>query len=172
MTRLGTLVQEALAQLEWAGDLTDDEAAGTSQLQTLITLDDQPCSLYIDTREETNFIGVFFYPPFRAKAAAYPETCLLINAINSRTRHGHLEVLRHNGRLRMVVSADVKGANPTGVFVAHLMRYGADCLLAWMGELAAVAVGNRRADDVLAELEQDAVPPTAPAEEEGAACTE
>lgn len=168
MTRLGTLVQEALALLEWAGDLTDDEAAGTSQLQTLITIDDQPCSLYIDTREETDFIGVFFYPPFRAKAAAYPETCLLINAINTRTRHGHLEVLRHNGRLRMVVSADVKGANPTGAFVAHLMRYGADCLFTWMGELAAVAVGNRRADDVLAALEQDEASPPALGEEEAA----
>ena len=168
MTRLGTLVQEALAQLEWAGDLTDDEAAGTSQLQTLITIDDQPCSLYIDTREEKDYIGVFFYPPFRAKAAAYPETCLLINAINTRIRHGHLEVLRHNGRLRMVVSADVGGANPSGVFVAHLMRYGADCLFTWMGELAAVAVGNRRADDVLAELEQDEASPPALGEEEAA----
>ena len=168
MTRLGTLVQDALAQLEWAGDLTDDEAAGTSQLQTLITIDDQPCSLYIDTREETDFIGVFFYPPFRAKADAYPETCLLINAINSRTRHGHLEVLQHNGRLRMVVSADVRGANPTGVFVEHLMRYGADCLLAWMGELAAVAVGHRPAADVLAALEQDEASPPASGAEEAA----
>ena len=168
MTRLGTLVQEALAQLEWAGELTADEAAGTSQLQTLITIDDQPCSLYIDTREEKDYIGVFFYPPFRAKAAAYPETCLLINAINTRTRHGHLEVLRHNGRLRMVVSADVKGANPTGAFVAHLMRYGADCLFTWMGELAAVAVGHRRADDVLAELEKDEASPPALGEEEAA----
>ena len=168
MTRLGTLVQEALAQLEWAGDLTDDEAAGTSQLQTLITIDDQPCSLYIDTREEKDYIGVFFYPPFRAKAAAYPETCLLINAINTRTRHGHLEVLRHNGRLRMVVSADVKGANPTGAFVAHLMRYGADCLFTWMGELAAVAVGNRQAADVLAALEQDEASAPASGAEEAA----
>ncbi len=168
MTRLGTLVQEALAQLAWAGELTADEAAGTSQLQTLITIDDQPCSLYIDTREEKDYIGVFFYPPFRAKAAAYPETCLLINAINTRIRHGHLEVLQHNGRLRMVVSADVEGANPTGAFVAHLMRYGADCLFTWMGELAAVAVGNRQAADVLAALEQDEASPPALGEEEAA----
>ena len=165
MTRLGTLVQEALAQLEWEGELTDDEAAGTSQLQTLITIDDQPCSLYVDTREEKDYIGVFFYPPFRAKADAYPETCLLINAINTRIRHGHLEVLQHNGRLRMVVSADVEGANPTGVYVAHLMNYGADGLFTWMGELAAVAVGHRRAVDVLAALAQDeASPPASDAE--------
>ena len=171
MTRLGALVQEALDQLGWQGDLTLDEASGTSRFSSMILIQDQPCELFIDAHEESDFIGVYYYPPFRAKADCYPETCLLINAINNRTRHGHLEILRSNGRLRMVVSADVEGASPTGVFVAQMMRCGADILSDWMGELAAVAVGNRRADDVLAELELDAVPPSAPAEEEGAACT-
>ena len=169
MTRLAAIVQEALDQLAWEGDLTTDEAAGTSQFSAGILIQHQPCQLYIDTREESDFVGVFFYPPFRVKADRYPETCLLINAINSRTRHGHLEIMRSTGHLRMVVSADVEGASPTGVFVAHMMRYGADTLSAWMGELAAVALGNRRADDVLAELEQGEAPPPASAEEEAPA---
>ena len=168
MTRLGTIVQEALDQLEWHGELTADEAAGTTRFSSVIHIQDQPCELFIDTHEESDFVGVFYYPPFRVKTDRYTETCLLINAINTRTRLGHLEILRNNGRLRMVVNADVEGASPTGVFVRQMMRLGADTLSNWMGELAAVALSNRSADDVLAELEQREEQPAALAQDEAA----
>jgi len=169
MTRLTTLVQEALDQLEWQSELTPDEAAGSNRFTSVILIQDQPCELFIDTHEESDFVGVFYYPPFRVKADRYTEACLLINAINTRTRQGHLEILRNNGRLRMVISADVEGATPAGVFVAQMMRFGADTLSAWMGELAAVAMSNRSADEVMADLDQRAVQPPVSAQDEAAA---
>ncbi len=155
MTRLGAIVQQALDHLEWQDEISDDETAGTSQVQTEVQIDGQPCALYIDTHEATDSIAVFFYLPFRVRADAYAEACQFINAINGRTRHGHLEVLRDSGRMRMVVSADVEGAAPTGAFVVQMFRLGVNTLATWMGSLAAVAVCNRTAEALLVEADRE-----------------
>jgi len=155
MTRLGAIVQQALDQMEWQDELSLDEEKGTSQVQTKIQIDAQPCELYIDTHEATDSIAVFFYLPFRVKADAQAEACQLINAVNTRTRHGHLEMLRDSGRLRLVVSADVEGAAPTGAFVVQMIQLGVNTLGTWMGELAAVALSNRTAEELLAEADRE-----------------
>ena len=152
MTRLSAIVQDALDQLEWEDEITVDEAADTSQLHTVVHIDDQPCKVYIDTHEQSDSISVFLYLPFRVKTAHYPEACMLINAINADARHGHLEILAESGRIRLVVSADVEGANPTGVFVVRMLQCGEAILSHWIGALAAVAVTGRPAKEVLVVL--------------------
>ncbi len=159
MTRLGAVVQQALDHLEWQDEISLDAPAGTSQVRTDVQIDDQPCGLYIDTHEATDTIAVFFYLPFRVRAEGYAEACQFINAVNSRTRHGHLEILRDNGRVRMVVSADVEGAAPTGAFVVKMLHLGVNTLATWMGSLAAVAVTGGPAAEILA-----AAPPAEAAE--------
>lgn len=155
MTRLGAIVQQALDQMEWQDELSFDEEKGTSQVRTEVQIDAQPCELYIDTHEATDSIAVFFYLPFRVKADAQAEACQFINAVNTRTRHGHLEMLRDSGRIRMVVSADVEGAAPSGQFVRGMIHLAVDTLSSWMGALAAVAVSNRTAEELLAAAERD-----------------
>ena len=155
MTRLGAIVQQALEQLEWQDEISLDEEQGTSQVRTEVQIDGQLCELFIDTHEATDSIAVFFYLPFRVKAGAYAEACQFINAVNSRTRHGHLEILRDSGRLRMVVSADVEGAAPTGAFVVQMIHLGVNTLATWMGDLAAVALSNRSAEELLAVADRE-----------------
>ncbi len=152
MTPLALIVQDALDQLEWQDEISVDEAAGTSQLKTLVDLEDQSCPVYIDTHEASDSISVFLYLPFCVKAAHYPEACMLVNAINTAARHGHLEIVADSGRIRLVVSADVEGANPTGLFVVRMLQCGQALLSHWMGALAAVAISGRPAAAVLAEM--------------------
>ncbi len=155
MTRLGAIVQQALDHLEWQDEISLDARAGTSQVRTEVQIDDQPCGLYIDTHEATDTIAVFFYLPFRVLAEGYAEACQFINAVNSRTRHGHLEILRDSGRVRMVVSADVEGAAPTGAFVVKMLHLGVNTLATWMRSLAAVAVSNCTAEALLVEADRE-----------------
>ena len=152
MTTLSLIVQDALDQLEWQDEITVDEAAGTSQLKTLVNLEDQSCTIYIDTHEASDSISVFLYLPFCVKAAHYPEACMLVNAINTDARHGHLEIVADSGRIRLVVSSDVEGANPTGLFVVRMLQCGQALLSHWIGALAAVAISGRPAAAVLAEM--------------------
>ena len=152
MTRLALIVQDALDQLEWQDEITVDEAAGTSQLKTLVNLEDQSCTVYIDTHEASDSISVYLYLPFCVMTAHYPEACMLVNAINTDARHGHLEIVADSGRIRLVVSADVEGANPTGLFVVRMLQCGQALLSHWMGALAAVAISGHPAAAVLAEM--------------------
>ena len=152
MTPLALIVQDALDQLEWQDEISVDEAAGTSQLKTLVNLEDQSCTVYIDTHDASDAISVFLYLPFCVKAAHYPEACMLVNAINAAARHGHLEIVAESGRIRLVVSADVEGANPTGLFVVRMLQCGESLLSHWMGALAAVAISGRPAAAVLTEM--------------------
>ena len=71
---------------------------------------------------QSDSISVFLYLPFRVKTAHYPEACMLVNAIKADARHGHLEIVAESGRIRLVVSDDVEGANPTGVFVMRMLQ--------------------------------------------------
>lgn len=152
MTPLALIVQDALDQLEWQDEISVDEAAGTSQLKTLVDLEDQSCTVYIDTHEASDSISVFLYLPFCVKAAHYPEACMLVNAINAAARHGHLEIVAESGRIRLVVSAEVEGANPTGLLVVRMLQCGQALLSHWIGALAAVAISGRPAAAVLAEM--------------------
>ena len=77
---------------------------------------------------------------------------MLVNAINADARHGHLEIVADSGRIRLVVSADVEGANPTGLFVVRMLQCGQALLSHWIGALAAVAISGRPAKAVLAEM--------------------
>ena len=152
MTRLARVVQDALDHLDWTADIADDEAAGHSHLATDAFIDDQPCGVFIDTDECLEAIGVYIYPPFQVKPAYYPEACLLINAINVQARHGHLEIPPESRKVRMVVSADIEGVTPTGLFVVRMLQVGDAILSRWMESLAAVAVTGRPAKEVLAAL--------------------
>ena len=151
MTRLAAIVQEALDDLEWTDDIEDDEEAGKSRVTTGAMVAGQPCDIYIDTHEQHDAISIYIYLPFRVAAENYPQACMLINAINVDARHGHLEILRDGGRIRLVASADVEGAAPTGIFVVRMIQ-SADAILShWMWALAAVAVSGQTADELLAE---------------------
>ena len=77
---------------------------------------------------------------------------MLVNAINTDARHGHLEIVAESGRIRLVVSADVEGANPTGLFVVRMLQGGEAILSHWIGALAAVAISGRPAAAVFAEM--------------------
>lgn len=158
MTRLARIVQDALDQLDWTDEIDDDEATGQSHVATTALIDEQSCRVFIDTNEEQDAISVFLYPPFYVKAAHYPEACLLVNAINVQVRHGHLEIVPDAGLLRVVLSADVEGASPTGLFVVRMLQCGHAVLGEWLGALAAVGICGRPAATVLAEM-------TAPAAE-------
>ena len=155
MTRLAQVVQEALDHLDWQDTIDDDEAAGQSQVATGAIIDGQPCDIFINTHEQQDAISVFVYLPFRVKAAHYPEACMLVNAINVDARHGHLEILPETGKLRLVVSADVEGASPGGIFVVRMLQCGEAIISHWLGALAAVAVTGRPAAEVLAAVASD-----------------
>ncbi len=151
MTRLAAIVQEALDYFEWTDEIDDDEEAGKSRVTTGAMVAGQPCDIYIDTYEQLDAISLYVYLPFRVAAENYPQACMLINAINVDARHGHLEILRDGGRIRLVASADVEGATPTGIFVVRMVQL-ADAILAhWMWALAAVAVCGQTADALLTE---------------------
>ncbi len=151
MTRLARIVQEALDELEWTADIDDDEAAGASHVATNAIIDGQLCDIFIDTDEGADALSVFIYLPFRVKPAYYAEACQLVNAINVDVRHAHLEILRDSGRVRLVVSANVEGASPTGLFLVRMLQCGDHVLCHWLGALAAVAVTGRPAAAVLAD---------------------
>ena len=149
MTRLAQVVQEALDILEWSDDIDDDEASGKSQLATDALISGQPCDIFIETHEQQDDICVYIYLPFRIRATHYPEACQLVNAINVQARHGHLEILPKTGKLRLKLSADVKGANPSGMFVVRMLQGGNAILCNWMGALAAVGITGRSASEAL-----------------------
>lgn len=151
MTRLAAIVQEALDYFEWTDDIEDDEEAGKSRVTTGAMVAGQPCDIYIDTHEQHDAISLYIYLPFRVAAENYPQACMLINAINVDARHGHLEILRDGGRIRLVASADVEGAAPTGIFVVRMVQLADAILTHWMWALAAVAVSGQTADELLAE---------------------
>jgi len=150
MTRLAAIVQEALDYFEWTDDIADDEDAGSSRVETGAMVAGQPCEIYIDTNEQLDAISVYVYPPFRVRDEYYTQACVLINTINAKARHGHLEILQDSGRMRLVVSADVEGASPTGIFVVRMLQLADAILSHWMWALAAVAVGGQTADELLA----------------------
>jgi hypothetical protein len=151
MTRLAAIVQEALDYFEWTDEIEDDEEAGKSRVTTGAMVEGQPCDIYIDTHEQLDAISIFFYLPFRVTAKNYPQACMLINAINVKARHGHLEILQDGGRIRLVASADIEGATPTGIFVVRMVQLADATLSDWMWALAAVAVSGQTADALLAE---------------------
>ncbi len=151
MTRLAAIVQEALDYFEWTDDIADDEDAGSSRVETGAMVAGQPCEIFIDTDEQLDAISVYVYLPFRVKAEHYTQACVLINTINAKARHGHLEILQDSGRIRLVVSADIEGASPTGIFVVRMVQLADAILSHWMWALAAVAVSGQTADELLAE---------------------
>ena len=51
-----------------------------------------------------------------------------------------------------MVSADVEGANPTGVFVVRMLQFVEAILGHWIGALAAVAISGCPAAAVIAEM--------------------
>ena len=151
MTRLAAIVQEALDDLEWTDEIEDDEEAGKSRVTTGAMVAGQPCNIFIDTHEQLDAISLYIYLPFCVTAENYPQACMLINSINVQARHGHLEILRDGGRIRLVASADVEGAAPTGIFVVRMVQLADAILSHWMWALAAVAVSGQTADALLAE---------------------
>ena len=154
MTRLGEVVKQFLAQMEWDDDLDDDETAGKCRLSTGLRIAGQPCRLYVDTSEQTDSIAVTVYPPFRVAESQYAEGCMLINAINYQTRHGRFEIDPSDGELRVVVSADIEGASPTGQFIAGMLNAAEWMIRNWLSELAAVSLCGRKAAEVLEEHER------------------
>ncbi len=164
MTRLARIVQEALDDLVWTADIDDDEAAGECHVATHALIDGQPCDIFIDTDEGLDALSVFIYLPFCVKPGQYAEACQLVNAINVAVRHAHLEILQDSGRVRLVVSANVEGASPTGLFLVRMLQCGDHILCHWLGALAAVAVTGRPAAEVLAAIAPPAAD-EAPAED-------
>ena len=154
MTRLGEVVKQFLAQMEWDDELEDDESVGKSRLATGVRIAGQPCRLYIDTNEQTDSISVTLYPPFRVGEGQYAEGCMLINAINYQTRHGRLEIDPSDGELRVVVSADVEGAEPTAQFISVMLNAAEWMVRHWLPELAAVSLCGRKAAEVLEAYER------------------
>ena len=63
-----------------------------------------------------------------------------------------LQTCWQSGRICLVVSADVEGANPTGVFVMRMLQCGQALISHWMEALAAVAISGCPAAAVIAEM--------------------
>lgn len=149
MTRLGKLIAQFLERMDWHDEIEEDEPAGRVRLETRIRVAGQSCRLHVEASERSDSIALVMYPPFRVVEGQYAEACMLVNAINHRSRHGRFEIDPSDGELRFVVSADVEGAEPTGQFIVAMLNIANWMLERWLGELAAVSLSGRKAAEVL-----------------------
>ena len=154
MTRLGSVVKQCLDEMGWTDEVRDDEDAGESRMSTPLEVAGQSCRLYVDTDEGNDSISVFLYPPFRVCEDNHVQACVLVNAINYRTRVAHLEISPGDGAIRALVAIDVEGSEPCGLCVNVMLRAVNAILKRWMWALAAVAIAGRAAQDVLDEYER------------------
>jgi len=153
MSKLTHAVQQFLDLMNWEDEIRVDEERGTSTMATGVTIDAQPCELYVETNESVDVIAVFLYAPFRVRPEKFVEACVLANEINVRSRIGHLEVLPQDGRVRYVQAVDFEDCEPSGTAVQNMVQAGIASFRRRLGQLAEVAMTPRTAAEILASSE-------------------
>lgn len=153
MSKLTLAVQQFLDLMNWEDEIRVDEDRRTSSMATCVTVDAQPCDLFVETDDGVDVIAVFLYAPFRVRPEKLVEACVLANEINVRSRIGHVEIVPEDGRIRYVHTVDFEDCEPTGTAVRNMVQAGFSLFRRRLGQLAEVAMTPRTAAEVLAAAE-------------------
>lgn len=153
MSKLTHAVQQFLDLMNWEDEIRVDEERGTSTMATGVTIDAQPCELYVETKESVDVIAVFLYAPFRVRPEKFAEACVLANEINVHNRIGHIEIVPEDGRIRYVHEMDFEDCEPSGKALQNVAQAGFALFRRRLGQLAEVAMTPRTAAEILASSE-------------------
>ncbi|ADC63219.1 type III secretion system chaperone family protein [Allochromatium vinosum] len=153
--RLADTIEQWQIEQDWQGELERDEAQQTATLEAGYRIKEQSFKLYLETDEENDWLAVYLYAPFNALEHKQIECALLCNSIDARRSAGSIHVLP-DGRIRYRQTIDVEGMTVSGVMISNLIQDAGDCFFAWLEEIAAVALTEATAEEVLAQLDQEA----------------
>lgn len=151
--RLANKVQEWLDEMEWEEPLERDEEAQTASYNTRYGIKDQGFDLYIETIEKRDWIQIFLYAPFKARAEQHHQVALLCNRINGSIASGAIHVL-DNGRIRFRHTVDMEGAEPSTIMITRMLGAAGDVFDHWFDELSAVALTKTTAQEIFDELDK------------------
>lgn len=152
--RLANTVQDWLDEKGWEDVIERDEVAQTSQCHMFYRIHNQRCELFIETDEPKDWITLYFYLPFNARADKRTDVICLCNRLNAtRSRFGSLQVLP-SGRIRFRHTLDVEGAELSTIVIQRMLESAAHLVEIFMSDLAAVALTSLTAQAVFERLDQ------------------
>jgi len=152
--RLADIIEQWQIEQDWQGQLERDEAQQTATMECGYRIREQMFTLYLETDEKRDWLGIYLYAPFNALEHKQSECALLCNALDARRLIGSLYVLP-NGRICYQQTIDVEDIAVSSAMISSLVQQAGDYFFSWLDEIAAVALTEATAEEVLGPLDQE-----------------
>lgn len=165
------IMQNFIEYKEWDDEFTLNEEMAQITLQTELPVNGQLAKLFLELNYDNDMVDAYIYYGFRCKNNKMDEMARLLNEIHLRYALGRFEFLP-DGQVRWHHRVDFEGSSPTGVSVAKIVEPGWHSVRIFFDTIAAVAMTNQTAAEVIREYDEAKAEAAARAESNDGAPTE
>lgn len=153
--RLAKLIEEYIADQGWDNDnVVRDEEEGYSQLETIITINNQNFKLYIEGNEQHELLFLYLYAPFSVIEGKSVDASLLFNYINDQFVYRGRLTVQDDGGIRYVEIIDVENIEPPIAMIDNMLKSGIGMFKNNIESIAAVALTKKTYEAIRAEYEK------------------
>ncbi len=133
----------------WKDEIKLNEEEMRSQLYADVKLDGDICvQLYIETKENNQWLQIYIYGPIKIPKKRYSESCELVNAINK----GHVGLgslmVSNSEQFLYYQCVDVEGAHLVPTMIDNILGKGYGVFENWNESMGQVVFAGISADEV------------------------
>jgi len=165
------IMKDFIEYKDWDDEFTLNEDMAQVILETDLPANGQLVKLFLELNYDNDMVDTYIYFGFRCKNNKMVEMARLLNEIHLRYALGHFEFLP-DGRVRWHHRVDFEGSSPTGVSIAKIVEPGWHCVRIFFDTIAAVAMTNQTAAEVIGEYDEAKAEAASSAESNDGAPTE
>ena len=153
--RLAKLIEEYIADQGWDNDtVSRDEEKGSSQLKTIMTVNNQDFRLYIEGDEKRELLYLYLYAPFSVIEGKSVDACLLFNYLNDRFTYRGRITVQDDGDIRYVEIIDVENIEPPIAMIDNMLNSGIGMFRSNIESIAAVALTQKTYEAIRADYDK------------------
>ena len=159
--KLAILVEEFVTGMGWEGELDTEEKYDAETgyrviTQIPLTIENQLFRLYIDAIEESEWLSLTIYPPYRVNEGKYVDACMLFNYFNCYYSYGGRIAVEDNGTIRYRQIIDVSETEPSKRLIHNMMISGIDMFKQNAENIASVALTSKTYEAIREDIEKKA----------------
>jgi hypothetical protein len=145
-------LQEFLEIREWEDEIEFNENTEQWYVGTGVRIGEHSAKLFVEGRDSTGIVGIFFYFETKCKETKADEMAKLLNWVNYSSFMGNFECVP-DGSVRWKLKMDCENAELTGLGLSQNVQHGWDVAEKYRDAILAVAFTKTSAEEAIAEFE-------------------
>lgn len=162
--KIAEIIEAFVVDNEWDDEVEKNEATGESTLATHIGICNQAFDLYVEGDEETEWLSLFLYPPFKVIEGKFVDACMFFNYLNDNYMYRGRITITDNGRIRYKEIIDTEHLTPSVAMIHNMLFSGLKLFENNMEAIGAIALTKKTYESIREEYDKKEADRTAHAQ--------